>query len=327
MRCCERPLKALPSSDDSLKGPLDRRLEPVDSDDTCTESTGSDVGDGDLNDDKAIVVLSTAELLPLETDVDDELYSMSRDIHSSDWLVQYNAIECFRRGLVHHAHEASEYFPEVVDAIQAASLNLRSAMSKNALLAFAETFEYAPDVASQVNCRLVVDALLKRAACEKKFLRDAADYALAKMASCAPSTSILLACASVADSKSGKLGAAGCNATVLCLQEMQRRSMTLDNAESGGKLVQQLVKFRSGKDVKTREDALRGCTITSHLVGGIDAYDKLVTSSVSSKTVAIKLIADTKMALSGRALSKTPSTGSSSQGLRERLEHRRKSVR
>ncbi|KAF0720011.1 Aste57867_619 [Aphanomyces stellatus] len=324
------PLKTLPSStlfpDDQRS--LSRRSESTDSTDTSTESTASDTATDDLNEDKAILVLATSELVPL-LDVADDLTRMQDAILSTDWLVQYTAIETFRRGIVHHTRMASTCVAAMLDPLTAASLNLRSAMSKNALLALAESFEFASDdvmLAPDATTRAVCDALLKRAACEKKFLRDAADLSLTKLATCVPSPTAAVACAAVADSKSNKLCAAGCNATMQCLSEMQRRGMTIaSDTEMASGLAHQLIKFRSGKDIKTRDDALKGLVHASHIIGGIDILEALVTKHVSNKGAAIKLIADIKTARNGRPVSKgtRPRGGS---GLRDMLRDRKSLV-
>ncbi|ETV97035.1 hypothetical protein, variant [Aphanomyces invadans] len=223
MQSTVRPLKALmptpssPDVGDYCTRPVGRS-ESIDSTDTCTDSTTSEADglDGSARgcDDKAVVVLTTSELQPLEN-VADEVAAMRRALQNHDWVVQYGAIETLRRAIVHHTEATlASIDQDVLRRLQDATLNLRSAMSKNALAALAECFEFAPDELAALDVAPVVESILNRAACEKKFLRDAADCALVKLATCVPTHRVLAALASVASSKNNKLCVAGCSSTV-----------------------------------------------------------------------------------------------------------------
>ncbi|RHY97648.1 hypothetical protein DYB35_005106 [Aphanomyces astaci] len=167
------------------------------------------------SDDKAVVVLATSDLLPLEN-VAGELAALRRAIQNHDWLVQYGVQPpSLSFSMVHHTAATCGVVDDgLLRRLQEASLNLRSAMSKNALLALAECFEFAPDKMADLDLSTVVESILNRAACEKKFLRDAADHALAKLAAYVPTARVLTALTSVAGSKNSKLCVAGCNGTV-----------------------------------------------------------------------------------------------------------------
>ncbi|KAF0708994.1 hypothetical protein AaE_013018 [Aphanomyces astaci] len=291
-----RPLKALMPRPDLVEDDFSstRPTGRSDSIDKGSESDGLD-GSAPGSDDKAVVVLATSELLPLEN-VAEELAALRRAIQNHDWLVQYGAIELFRRGMIHHtAATCGVVDVGLLHRLQEASLNLRSAMSKNALLALAECFEFAPDKMADLDLSTVVESILNRAACEKKFLRDAADHALAKLAAYVPTARVLTALTSVAGSKNSKLCVAGCNGTMQCLQELKARGLVLSDQEATAALICQLVKFRSGKDAKVRDDALVALRLVRELVGSAASFEAAVAKAVMSKPVAMKVISDTKL--------------------------------
>ncbi|OQR87650.1 hypothetical protein ACHHYP_08418 [Achlya hypogyna] len=274
----------------------------------------------DVGDDKGVTVLATTELSPL-ADPANEIPAALRRIDDADWLVQYEAIEIFRRALVHHAAVAGEYVAAALGALTAASLNLRSATSKNALLALAECFEFA-DVRA-LSIAPVVQALMKRAACEKRFLRDAAMHAVTKLATHVATAPVLVALAAFSASKSAKLCTAACSGTMLCLTQMQRDGTILTPSQLiTGQIVEilpPLARFRSGKDAKAREDALVSLQVAASFAGGNDIFEKLVSTSIGDKVVATKLLQAVIVSNKRKVLIKAP-------GLRVALQTRKQSA-
>ncbi|EQC36450.1 hypothetical protein SDRG_05905 [Saprolegnia diclina VS20] len=272
-------------------------------------------GDDILDEDKGAIVLATHELRPLKHPRDDVAAAL-RAIDDADWYVQYEAIETFRRALVHHAPTAGPHLGDVLDIVSAASLNLRSATSKNALLALAECFEFG-DV-SALPLLHVVQALMKRAACEKKFLRDAATLAIGKLTTYAPTWPVLVALAAYSSSKSAKLVTAACNGTMLCLLQMQVDA-TILNPTQIVEVLPALARFRNGKDAKAREDALVGLNVVASFAGGSDIFEKLVSTAIGDKVAATKVLQAVVASSKRKALARAPLT----TGLRAALQSRK----
>ncbi|RHY36199.1 hypothetical protein DYB25_014173, partial [Aphanomyces astaci] len=132
-----RPLKALMPLPDLVEDDFSstRPAGRSDSIDKGSESDGLD-GSAPGSDDKAVVVLATSELLPLEN-VAEELAALRRAIQNHDWLVQYGVQppSLFFSMIHHTAATCGVVDVGLLHRLQEASLNLRSAMSKNALLA------------------------------------------------------------------------------------------------------------------------------------------------------------------------------------------------
>lgn len=147
----------------------------------------------DTSEETTAVPLTTEELVA-SVDPDTELAQTIANIRNINWYQQFLAIESARRLIVHHTTTlaTSDQLADILYHIRLASRNLRSAASKNALLALAETIEYmhAVDTVQQLTGSFT-NVLVKRAACEKRFLREAAEIGLRKLSIYAPQFSTI----------------------------------------------------------------------------------------------------------------------------------------
>ncbi|GLE07289.1 hypothetical protein PINS_up017419 [Pythium insidiosum] len=170
--------------------------------------------------------------------------------------------------------------PALVDA----SDNLRSALSKNALLALAESFQFlrveqlrryiepsAPTHPSGSHPQLL-DVLLRRATCEKRFLRDAAVFAVDQAIAFQASPELLASAARYAASKSAKVVALASRILAQGLLRLQRQSaaslqVLVDDHKLLITLCQALARFRVGKDSVARQESLACFTALGELLG------------------------------------------------------------
>ncbi|EEY53803.1 uncharacterized protein PITG_07406 [Phytophthora infestans T30-4] len=200
-------------------------------------------------DDKNVVVLTTEELTPVmdvsSATLDDVLHVLTK---SSDWQQLYEAVVMLRRFVVHHSQViTTKQNEELLRPLALECDSLRSAPSKNALLACAECFEFLPR-STQERALLggarpeMIDVLLRRSVCEKKFLRDAALIAAQKLATHLAGIPLLVAVARYGTNKNGKL--CGSAAKIIAL-----------SIESLKALYRALAAFRESKDATARTEA------------------------------------------------------------------------
>ncbi|OQS06146.1 hypothetical protein THRCLA_01791 [Thraustotheca clavata] len=242
----------------------------------------------ELADDKSANVLVTQDLKPLDTP-EEAITSALLSIASENWFVQYEAIEIFRRALVHHSSLAAPHLANVLDVLQDASMNLRSTTSKNALLALAECFEYTNEEVKTFDLQHVIEAIMKRAACEKRFLRDAATLCLKNLATFVHTFPVLCTFTGFSTNKNSKLVTAAANATSLCLLHMQLEGESL-RVHQISEILPGIAQFQNGKDAKAREDATRSLLLLVAFAETPEAFQKIVSQTIHDKIVAAKVL-------------------------------------
>lgn len=234
-------------------------------------------------DDKNIVVLCTNELAPVlnvTSNLVDGLIHIL--ITSTEWQELYEAMVMLRRVMVHHNEViTSNHVEKFVQPLAIASNSLRSAPSKNGLLACAECLEFVPRLV-QERALLggasfeMLDVLLRRSVCEKKFLRDAAQNAVQKLATHLAGLPLLAAVARYGSNKNGKL--CGVAATIIArsLERLVQTHQTLSYTSSGSldTVFRALAAFRESKDASARLGASTSFQHLSVLVGGVQALER-----------------------------------------------------
>ncbi|KAG6616750.1 Armadillo-type fold [Phytophthora cinnamomi] len=224
-------------------------------------------GEGDVGqvaDDKSAVVLTTEELTRVpevsRASVDDVVHVLTKE---TDWLQLYEAVVMLRRIIVHHSEVvASKQVEEFLRPLAIECDSLRSTPSKNGLLACAECFRFLPR--SILERPLlgsahpeVVDVLLRRSVCEKKFLRDAAAAAAEELATHLAGLPLLAAAARYGANKNGKLcgSAAKIIASSLLHMQQDQQSLAHKGSESLRTVYRALAAFRESKDATARAEA------------------------------------------------------------------------
>ncbi|KAF4044112.1 hypothetical protein GN244_ATG03567 [Phytophthora infestans] len=215
-------------------------------------------------DDKNVVVLTTEELTPVmdvsSATLDDVLHVLTK---SSDWQQLYEAVVMLRRLVVHHSQViTTKQNEELLRPLALECDSLRSAPSKNALLACAECFEFLPR-STQERALLggarpeMIDVLLRRSVCEKKFLRDAALIAAQKLATHLAGIPLLVAVARYGTNKNGKLCGSAAKIIALSLERLLQDQPMLNHKgiESLKALYRALAAFRESKDATARTEA------------------------------------------------------------------------
>ncbi|TMW58963.1 hypothetical protein Poli38472_007108 [Pythium oligandrum] len=235
-----------------------------------------------VEDDRSVVILTTNELEPLENpSVEVIALAMQQLQCSDDWLVQHEAITQLRRAIVHHMSSRltdEEYVCAFVPLLATACDNLRSALAKNALLALSECFEYlgfarlqsflvvSTAVRRRSSCNavsssepaLLLDVLLRKSTCEKRFLRDAALEAVDQLIQYLASPELIACAAPYATNKNAKVVAI---ASKIISQSFRRLSpsdlarFTTQEA-SLQVILAALARFRAGKESTARSESL-----------------------------------------------------------------------
>ncbi|EGZ14418.1 hypothetical protein PHYSODRAFT_508947 [Phytophthora sojae] len=208
-----------------------------------------------------VVVLSTEELTPVpevsSTLVDDIIQILMK---ATDWLQLYEAVVMLRRIVVHHSEAiTTKHVEEFLRPLALECDSLRSTPSKNGLLACAECFRFLPR--SVLERPLlggahpeVLDVLLRRSVCEKKFLRDAAATAAEELAAHLAGLPLLAAAARYGTNKNGKL--CGTAAKIIALSSESLRSV-----------YRALAAFRESKDGTARAEATASFQRLGELLG------------------------------------------------------------
>ncbi|KAL3659797.1 hypothetical protein V7S43_015100 [Phytophthora oleae] len=226
-------------------------------------------------DDKSVVVLTTEELTPVldisSSTVDDAVHALTKTL---DWLQLYEAVVTLRRIVVHHSDLVTTTHVEgLLRPLALEGDSLRSSPCKNGLLACAECFEFLPR--STLERPLlggahpeVLDVILRRSVCEKKFLRDAALIAAQKLATHLAGKPLLAATARFGTNKNGKLCGTAANIIATSLERMQKDQQTVAKGSEYLKAVYRaLAAFRESKDGTARAEATTGFQRLGELVG------------------------------------------------------------
>ncbi|KAG1688417.1 hypothetical protein DVH05_003723 [Phytophthora capsici] len=226
-------------------------------------------------DDKSVVVLTTEELTPVSDissfTVDDAVHVLTKTL---DWLQLYEAVVILRRVIVHHSHLiTSTHVEGLLRPLALECDSLRSSPCKNGLLAIAECFEFLPR--SILERPLlggghpeVLDVILRRSVCEKKFLRDAALIAAQKLAAHLAGKPLLAATARYGTNKNGKLCGTAAKIIAISLDRLQKDQQTVTKGSEYLKAVYRaLAAFRESKDGTARAEATTGFQRLGELLG------------------------------------------------------------
>lgn len=170
--------------------------------------------------------------------------------------------------IVHHTSVIRDHHVDAfLDRLILGCDNLRSALSKNSLLAFAECFEWLSTATQRekfLSHGALLDTLLRRASCEKKFLRDAAACAVQQMVAFLASWPLITSAGAYAKTKNGRLcgnAARVVSSSLLRLQKQQSTSSEqLFTLDDDGKqylkqICQALAGFHGSKDKRARLEA------------------------------------------------------------------------
>lgn len=166
----------------------------------------------------------------------------------------------------------------MLQSLTVAGDDLRSALVKNALLALAECFEYLgrgrlePLVARNPE---MLDMLLRRSVCEKKFLRDAAVYAVQRLVQHLACLPLVERAASYATNKNARLCANAAKIIASSLTRLTQEEANgpiaalaqSENAEAVHVVYRALTVFREGKDSSARTQATLSFKLIGEFVG------------------------------------------------------------
>ncbi|KAJ0398060.1 hypothetical protein P43SY_009997 [Pythium insidiosum] len=240
-----------------------------------------------LLDDKAVAVLTTEELSPLDDLSHDVLeVALQNAAHEDDWLQQHEAVVTLRQIVVHHPSLLGPpHITRLIPVLVAASDSLRSALSKNALLGLAESLKFlsteqlrrflAPlstKRSASSDSGALLDVLLRRATCEKRFLRDAAVFAVEQAITYQATPELLASAALYADNKSAKVVALASRILAQGLLRLKTTSHSslqpiVEDRLLLATLCQALASFRVGKDSIARQESLACFCALGELLG------------------------------------------------------------
>lgn len=264
-----------------------------------------------FSDDKSVVVLSVNELLPFNDNDDggrndarckERLVRAIQDMREQeDWLVQHEATVVLRRIVVHHTHVVdAQHIDTFVDRLVLGCDNLRSALSKNSLLAFAECFEFLGDslTGKFVHQGAVLETLLRHSACEKKFLRDAASFAIQQMVAYLASWQLITSAGAFAKTKNGRLcgnAAKVVSSSLLRLQTRKDGSVKRMSEVEDGKLMRTvchtLAVFQGSKDKRARREAAVAFKVLGEELGQ-ERFEAVVKSALKDPLTATRIAHD-----------------------------------
>jgi hypothetical protein len=124
-------------------------------------------------------IIATEDLQPFSSPAR-EMRLCAQDLKSDDWAVQFKGLNAVRRLAAHHSEILSSGLVELSKEILGLSQNLRSSVSRNALLTFHDLFLF---MKKQMDPTLdgVVPVLMKRAVETNAFICETADSALSNM--------------------------------------------------------------------------------------------------------------------------------------------------
>ncbi|KAE9035588.1 hypothetical protein PR003_g7481 [Phytophthora rubi] len=227
-------------------------------------------------DEKSVVVLTTEELTPVHevssSTVDGIVHVLTK---TSDWLQLYEAVVMLRRIVAHHSEVVTtKQVEEFLRPLALECDSLRSTPSKNGLLACTECFRFVPR--SVLERPLlggahpeVLDVLVRRSVCEKKFLRDAAATAAEELSARLAGLPLLAAVARYGTSKNAKLcgTAAKIIASSLLRLQQGQQSLAHKGSESLRSVYRALAAFRESKDSTARTEASSSFQRLGELLG------------------------------------------------------------
>lgn len=204
-----------------------------------------------------------------------------------------------RRVIVHHTsviddHHVDSFLNHLILGCD----NLRSALSNNSLLAFAECFEWLGAATHRdkfLGHGALLDVLLRRASCEKKFLRDAAAYAVQQMVAFLASWQLIKSAGAYAKTKNGRLcgnAARVVSSSLLRLQKQQTKSIghmvTLDEGKHMRQICQALAGFHGSKDKRARLEASASFKVLGDELGQ-EKLEALLRSSLKDQLSANRI--------------------------------------
>lgn len=231
-----------------------------------------------------------------------------------------------RRLIVHHSSVVEEdHVDAFLDFLILGCDNLRSALSKNALLAFAECFEFLSSNPRQsekfLSHGVLLDVLLRRSACEKKFLRDAAAIAVEQLVHYLASWQLMKSAGAYAKNKNGRLCGNAARVVSSSLTRLHKqhnesiaRMFAIDDGKQVRAICQALATFRGAKDKAARNESARSFRLLGEAVGK-DAFEFLVKSALKDQLAASRIVNEVFPVSSGAADQSKARRGS----LRERM--------
>ena len=143
---------------------------------------------------RPVELLSTEDLEPLDAPAKEVRHCLQK-LKSDDWSVMYEGIDVLRRLAKHNPDMLHNTASELGTALLHLCQNLRSQVSRNALLAFGEMFMFLKQHMDPI-IETAVPVLMKRACETNAFIRDSSDNVLHQMvrfASVRPSMVALMA--------------------------------------------------------------------------------------------------------------------------------------
>lgn len=202
--------------------------------------------------------------------------------------------------IVHHTLVLEDHHVDAfLDHLILGCDNLRSALSKNSLLAFAECFEWLGTATQRdkfLTHGALLDALLRRASCEKKFLRDAAAYAVQQMVAFLASWQLIKSAGAYAKTKNGRLcgnAARVVSSSLLRLQKHHQSKsfehmLTLDDGKHMRQICQALAGFHGSKDKRARLEASAAFKVLGEELGQ-ENFEALLKSSLKDQLSANRI--------------------------------------
>ena len=183
------------------------------------------VPEGVASKDDVVTVLSTADLKPAVDPIEETSAALVDMTNTASWAKHFYAVESIRRLAVHHPEQLVEHLPDIGNAVSNSCMSLRSAVAKNAVLAYGDLYSsMQAKMMSEVD--RTVFTLLDRAICDKKFLRDAANNTLGKIIKILACESIVLALLKCAHHKSHALRGRVAVFVDYCLKQMGKSGVS-----------------------------------------------------------------------------------------------------
>ena len=228
-----------------------------------------------------VVVLETAEIIPAENPTL-ECGSIQANIDHPNWLVQYETIDSIRRLVVHNFESLKPALEIVLPFLRKGAESLRSAQSRNALLALQELFKFAgAGNVSVLLCGIdkTVDVILIKSVSDKRFIAVAGVNALHQIGNSVPSIQLLSALLKHADSKSIKVLTQVGIAAAICVRGMDVKA---DIPEAKlGHIIKSVMLLESGRSVEARKHAQEVLRELNRGVGG-STFAAVASKSLSS---------------------------------------------
>lgn len=230
------------------------------------------------------------------------------------------AIVVIRRVIVHHSGLVEkEDIDAFVDKLTIACDNLRSVLAKNALLAFAECFQFIGK--TQLESFLfrrkpsMLDVLLRRAVCEKRFLRDAATYAVNHLIRYLASIPLLTCCSEYATNKNARVCGTAAKVINGCLIQMtaspsltvafaqQMQSPTSETAIQH--LFRALAALRTSKDSTARAEATMSIKLLAQVMGE-ECFAEMLNKALPDQHTASKILIQARPQADGSTRADAP---------------------